>query len=167
MNRFIIDVEPDAIAQQLCDKHIVKMPLEEAQMLCTVLHLHAPGFAKQRELYRAVHKNHPCTKWAGETRANYRWAWRLYDAMLKEYTFRYGKEHGAGKHRLLLKHANVLVPKGPLTQHPQCFSGHDDLKTDEFWPVNAYRGFYKRDKIRFAKYKEREIPHWLKEQVHG
>jgi hypothetical protein len=37
MNRFIIANTPQEIAQALCDKHVVKMPLEEAQMLCTVV----------------------------------------------------------------------------------------------------------------------------------
>lgn len=161
MNRFIIDVEPSAIARQLCDKHVVKMPLEEAQMLCTALWHHAPIFAEKRKIYKAVHKNHPCTLWAQENRSNYLWAWKLYDAMLKEYTHRYDKNHGAGKHRLLLKCSANFIPEGELTQHPQCFSGHDDLKTDEFWPVKAYRGFYNRDKVRFATYKERERPTWL------
>ena len=34
MNRFIVDYHPEAIAKALCDQHVVKMPLEEAQMLC-------------------------------------------------------------------------------------------------------------------------------------
>ena len=38
MNRFLIDHHPDAIAKAMCDKHIVKMPTEEAQMLSHVLH---------------------------------------------------------------------------------------------------------------------------------
>ena len=46
MNRFLIDHHPDAIAKQLCDQHIVKMPLEEAQMLCTSLWHHAPDYAE-------------------------------------------------------------------------------------------------------------------------
>ena len=33
MNRFLIEHHTDAIAKSLCDQHIVKMPLEEAQML--------------------------------------------------------------------------------------------------------------------------------------
>jgi len=37
MNRFIVANTPQEIAQALCDKHVVKMPLEEAQMLCTVV----------------------------------------------------------------------------------------------------------------------------------
>jgi len=50
-----------------------------------------------------------------------------------------------------------------LTPHPQCFSGHDDLKTDERWPIMAYRAFYVVDKLRFARYnKGREMPQWMK-----
>lgn len=36
MNLFILDTEPKKIAQYHCDKHIVKMPLESAQMLSTI-----------------------------------------------------------------------------------------------------------------------------------
>jgi len=35
MNIFYLHKNPQIIAQELCDKHIVKMPLESAQMLCT------------------------------------------------------------------------------------------------------------------------------------
>jgi len=42
MNRFIIEKTPFEISKSLCDQHIVKMPLEEAQMLCTTLWHHAP-----------------------------------------------------------------------------------------------------------------------------
>ena len=59
MNRFIINYSPDLIARDLCDKHVVKMPLEEAQMLCTILRLHAPEYAEEAGLYRAVHQEAP------------------------------------------------------------------------------------------------------------
>ena len=98
MNRFIIADTPQEIAQALCDKHVVKMPLEEAQMLCTSLWHHAPEYAEARGLYKPVHQKHPCTLWAMDNQRNYSYAFRLYDAMLREYTHRYGKQHGAGKH---------------------------------------------------------------------
>ena len=162
MNRFIVDHEPDAIAQSLCDQHVVKMPLEEAQMLCTSLWHHAPEYAEKHELYKPVHQKHPCTLWAMETRANYMYAVKLYQAMLQEYTYRYGKNHGAGKHSMPIYTGAVHIPEGELTPHPQCFSGHDDLKTDEDYPINAYRAFYKRDKMGFARWnKNRAMPEWL------
>ena len=72
MNRFIIDREPEAIAQQLCDQHIIKMVLEKAQMLNTAVRLHAPEFAEESWLVQDSVQNHPCTQWARETRVNYR-----------------------------------------------------------------------------------------------
>jgi hypothetical protein len=40
MNIFVLDEDPVISAQMQCDKHIVKMPLETAQMLCSVFHRH-------------------------------------------------------------------------------------------------------------------------------
>ena len=186
MNRFLIDHHPDAIAKALCDQHIVKMPLEEAQMLCTAVWFHRPDIHEQLKLYKPCHINtkyheqnkamlessgkklkvtgHPCTLWAMETQANYAFAYSLYTSMLCEYHHRYGKWHGAGKHSKALNYAQQFIPEGGLTPHPQCFSGHDDLKTDEDWPIVAYRAFYKVDKMSFARYnKGRDMPEWMKE----
>ncbi len=164
MNRFIIDYDVVSIAESLCDQHIVKMPLEECQMLCTALWHHAPEYAEQEGLYKPVHQKHPCTLWAMENRENYTFAYKLYSVMLHEYTHRYDKFHGACKHQIPLWQGRFRIPEGKMTPHPQCFSGHDHLKTDEFFPVNAYRKFYYVDKMRFARYnKGRYMPEWLSE----
>ena len=176
MNRFLIDHHPDAIAKSLCDQHIVKMPLEEAQMLCTALWHHAPQYAEWRRLYKPVHKKHPCTLWAMETRANFSFAFRLYDAMLREFTHRFkdddgnDKIHGAAKHYNSIRAGIRFIPNKTgdgavgLTPHPQCFSGHDELMTDERWPIQAYRAFYKVDKSKFARYnKGRSMPIWMQD----
>ena len=162
MNRFIIEETTIEIAKSLCDQHIVKMPLEEAQMLCTTLWHHAPEYAEEKDLYKPVHQKHPCTLWAMETSANYLFAYLLYSAMLREYTHRYGKVHGASKHDDALFKGIKFMPIGDLTQHQQCFSGLDHLKTDEFWPIKAYREFYKASKLKFARYsKGRSMPEWM------
>ena len=164
MNRFIIERNVKDIAKSLCDQHIVKMPLEEAQMLCTTLWHHAPEYAEEKGLYKPVHQKHPCTLWAMECRLNYAFAFRLYDAMLNEYTTRYGKKHGASKHWDSLYYGTNYVPNTTnfRTPHPQCFSGLDHLKTDEFYPIKAYREFYKADKLKFARYsKGRSMPEWM------
>ena len=153
MNRFIIEFNVEDIA---------KMPLEEAQMLCTALWHHAPEYAEEHDLYKPVHQKHPCTLWAMQTRSNFQWAFNLYDAMLLEYTHRYGKVHGASKHRFALGNALKFIPDGWQTPHPQCFSGLDHLKTDEQFPIKAYREFYKADKLKFARYsKGRSMPEWM------
>ena len=76
MNRFIIDFNVKDIAKSLCDQHIVKMPLEEAQMLCTALWHHAPEYAEEQDFIQPVHQKHPCTLWAMQTRDNYAFAFR-------------------------------------------------------------------------------------------
>ena len=164
MNRFIIEKTSHEIAKSLCDQHIVKMPLEEAQMLCTALWHHVPEYAEEHNLYKPVHQKHPCTLWAMENCSNFMFAYRLYVHMLEEYTFRYNKIHGAGKHRAAIENGYQYLPKGgSKTKMPQCFSGHDDLKTNEFYPINAYRQFYRVDKLRFVRYKYTDKPTWLKE----
>ena len=162
MNRFIIERNVEDIAKSLCDQHIVKKPLEEAQMLCTTLWHHAPEYAEEHGLYKPVHQKHPCTLWAMENRANYMYAYDLYQAMLIEYTHRYGKIHGASKHKNALYFGSGYVPNGWQTPHPQCFSGLDHLKTDEQFPIKAYREFYNADKLKFARYsKGRSMPEWM------
>ena len=58
MNRFIIEGEPQKIAKSLCDQHVVKMPVEEAQMLCTALWYHAPEYAEEKNLYNKNRRPH-------------------------------------------------------------------------------------------------------------
>ena len=162
MNRFIIEFNVDEIAKSLCDQHIVKMPLEEAQMLCTALWHHAPEYAEEQDLYKPVHQKHPCTLWAMQTRSNFSFAYDLYCAMLCEYHHRYGKWHGAGKHSIAIKDGIKYIPEVWQTPLPQCFSGLDHLKTDEQFPIRAYREFYKADKLKFARYnKGRSMPEWM------
>ena len=36
MNIFVVDENPDVAAKQLCDQHVVKMPVENCQMLPAV-----------------------------------------------------------------------------------------------------------------------------------
>ena len=161
MNRFIIEDTPEKIAYSLCDKHIVKMPLEETQMLCTAIWHHAPDYAEENKFYLPVHENHPCNIWARETSGNFLFAWLLARSMFWEYTRRYKRKHDSQKHMNPLFNAIKYLPSGRQTKHPQCFSGHDDLKTDEFFPIKAYRNFYIRDKSKIAKYRFSERPSWF------
>ena len=88
MNIFKLDTTPQLCAQTHCDKHVSKMILESAQMLCTSLWTNG-----QSAPYKPVHAKHPCTLWAGETRDNYFWLWKLGIALCDEYTYRYGRVH--------------------------------------------------------------------------
>jgi len=161
MNRFIIERNPRLIAKSLCDQHIVKMPTEEAQMLCTTIWHYAPDYAEEHNLYKPVHQKHPCTLWAMENSSNFWFAHQLYVWMCQEYTIRYDKVHGASKHFLSLFNSMKFLPEGDMTQHPQCFGKYEILKTEEFYPINAYRMFYVHDKT-FARYNNgRDRPEWF------
>ena len=165
MNRFIIGHVPQEIVQFMCDKHVVKMPLEEAQMLCTVLRKASPEFADAHGLYKMAHKNHPCTLWAGETRSNYMYAFRLWNHMCLEYTYRYGKRHATERFLEAFRIGAELVPEGLMTQHPECFGDHADLKSGEFWPVDSYRAFYNTKQHRFKMtWTKRDVPYWFEYQ---
>ena len=90
MNIFVLDECPIISAQMQCDKHVVKMPLETAQMLCSVWHRYGLG---DKVPYREAHKNHPCTLWAGDSAENYEWLWHHGMELCFEYTRRYNKIH--------------------------------------------------------------------------
>lgn len=154
MNRFVLHVEPEQAARFHCDKHVVKMILEEGQMLSTV---HRLSGSTDDNLYRATHKHHPCTVWAGQSSENYRWGYRLLVALCDEYTFRYGKQHATSRLLPLLATEPANLPQIGLTPFPQAMP--DPYKGSD--PIEAYRRFYRAEKARFARWSKRETPAWF------
>jgi hypothetical protein len=162
MNRFIIADTPQEIAQALCDKHVVKMPLEEAQMLSTVLRQANPEYADDCDLYKVAHAKHPCTLWAGKTRANYMFAFRLWNHMCLEYTHRYGRNHASERFIRAFREGARYIPSGDMTPHPECFGEHAHLKSGDDWPVDSYRKFYHTKQHRFdMRWRNRNKPTWF------
>lgn len=90
MNLFVLDPVPSVAAKAHCNKHVVKMIVETAQVLSTVLHLKG---VTMEGLYKPTHRAHPCTLWAAESWSNFRWAVKLGLALCAEYTTRYQKRH--------------------------------------------------------------------------
>lgn len=156
MNRFVLDTDPRVAATYHCDKHVVKMILEEAQMLCSV---HRRYGSVDDRLYKATHANHPCTLWAGETTSNYRWGYSLLVALCDEYTHRYGKVHATARLLDILAEPPTGLPTGPLTPFAQAMP--DNLRTSD--AVDAYRAYYVREKASFARWTARPVPHWYDE----
>ena len=73
MNIFYLDKCPVKAAQVQYNKHVVKMILESAQMLCAAHHVLG---SKLDIPYKIVHKNHPSTIWTRECAANYSWLYQ-------------------------------------------------------------------------------------------
>ena len=60
MNIFHLHKDPKICAEYHCDKHVVKMILETAQMLSTAINEHSMGIAQDR-LYKPAYPKHPMT----------------------------------------------------------------------------------------------------------
>lgn len=153
MNIFILDKDVKKCAQYHNDKHVVKMILETAQLLCTA-HWENGSEAP----YKSTHKNHPCGIWARESKQNYIWLCRLGLALCREFEFRRGKEH---KTKEVIKWCLTNVPKLDklgLTEFPLAMP--DEYKTDD--PVESYRNYYLNDKRHLASWEKRGQPDWYK-----
>ena len=164
MNVFYLDRNPKIAAQMHCDKHVVKMVLEYAQILSTAHRvIDGHGAADREGLYQIAHKNHPSTAWARSSRGNYNWLSDLWGYLGDEYTHRYGKIHAS--QALIEWCADNMpdIPDKPMTKMPQCMP--DEFKQE--CSVSAYRHFYNVDKRSSFKcvWTDREEPLWWKEHT--
>ena len=159
MNIFFLDFNPNVAAKYHCDKHVVKMILETAQLLYTA-HRVLGSTDLPDDAYRLAHKNHPCAIWARESIDNYIWLCQLGLALCQEYRHRYGnKTHKTERHLLWLsEHPPALIPSIGVTTIRLAMP--DEYKQSN--PIESYRTYYIRAKLRFAKYTDREVPEFLK-----
>ena len=151
MNIFFLHKHPVIAAQMQCDKHVVKMVLETAQMLSTAARAQGHDVG-----YKSAYPKHPMTLWVNQSADNFRWAWLHGMSLAKEYTNRYDKIH---KSQAILEQLENYATgdESPITEPPQCMP--DQYKTDDY--VTAYRDYYVGDKKRFAKYTNRKTPEFM------
>ena len=154
MNIFYLDKDPNKAAILQYNKHVVKMILESAQMLCTA---HHETYPSDDIPYKKAHVNHPSTIWARQSLQHYYW---LYDHMMAlgdEYTKRYNK-----KHLTITKCEDVLSKFPPLLKDalygdpidmPQCMP--DEYKDE--CSVQAYWNYYIGEKHTVANLKTEKI----------
>ena len=155
MNIFVLDKDITRAAQAHVDKHIVKMPLETAQMLCTARH--ELGDNPDDIPYRKTHTNHPCSVWARQSLANYTWLCDMGMELCKEYTHRYDKTH---KCEAVIQDCITNTPefdRTDLTEHAQAMD--DEYKLDN--PVFSYRNYYNKAKSHLHSWKNRPVPVWI------
>lgn len=153
MNVFFLSHDPLECARYHCDKHVVKMILEYAQLLSTAHHVHGTAV---EGMYKKTHVNHPSAVWVRESREAYDYVSDLLRYLLLEYTVRYGKVHKTSEvYRLTKKPPDSLTSSRELNP-PLCMP--DEYKSAD--PVESYRAYYIGDKSRFAKWKDGGIPPW-------
>lgn len=77
VNIFVLDRSPERAARYHCERHVVKMVLETAQIPGTAVWLKDAELAGRLSgagrIYKHTHKSHPCTLWATESRCNFHW----------------------------------------------------------------------------------------------
>lgn len=179
MNVFYLDPDPEICAQMHIDKHVVKMTLEYGQLLSTAHRLldghqwhdttprgriirrwYMDDPMMESTLYLAAHWNHPSAKWARVNEENYKWLYRLFVCVAKEYTYRYGKVHKTA--RVLedilesppanIEKGSFFEPYPAMAQYPHCIVENDS--------ITSYRNFYYEDKKDFSVWTKREKPFW-------
>ena len=179
MNIFYLDPNPKTCAEMHCDKHVVKMIIEYAQLLSTAHRIidgemwegksisgrrisrwKHPDTKMDNELYLASHVKHPSGIWIRESDKNYTWLYTLWINLCKEYTHRYGRIHLT--EQKLSSHLLHLPKKIPIkhfwepypamSHYPQCIVPNNSLQ--------SYHNYYIADKQRFAKWTKRDIPKW-------
>lgn len=153
MNVFVLSLDPVQAAQDQCDKHVVKMATETAQILCTVAHAHgipAP--------FLQTHPHHPSTVWAGESKQNAEWLLRHGLALCHEYTHRYRWIHDSEQAIHDLARARLPDYLLDIGQTPFALAMPDHYRVMD--PVESYRRFYLGDKARFARWTHRQPPDW-------
>ena len=91
MNIFVLDKDPKVCATMHCDKHVVKMILESAQMICTTHHQCYNNNLSYDIPYKQTHVNHPCNRWLRDSLGNYLWLVNLTKHLNNEYKYRYDK----------------------------------------------------------------------------
>tara|TARA_R110002167_G_scaffold341672_1_gene550139 strand:- start:956 stop:1441 length:486 start_codon:yes stop_codon:yes gene_type:complete len=149
LNIFYLHKDPFKAAEYQYNKHVVKMILESAQILCTAHHYYGNG---DNVPYKKTHLNHPSTVWARENSRNYYWLYNHMLALGQEYTKRYGKTHlTITKCCETLQNVPVGMPLGgPITQPPQCMP--DEYKDE--CSIKAYWNYYLGDKHSVANSNE-------------
>lgn len=163
MNIFYLSDCPIEAAQSQCDKHVVKMILESAQMLCTAHHSHPTDATRPEKFYKQTHTNHPSNKWVRGCTENYNWLCLHAMALCSEYTYRYGKIHASEPIIWWCLNNIPNIPVLPITKMPQCMP--DEFKTD--CSIEAYRSFYNIDKRQSFKcvWTKRNEPKWWSEHL--
>ena len=182
MNIFYLDHDVKKCAEMTCDKHVVKMVIEYAQLLSTA-HRMQDGveytdlskngrkikrwrLTDEREniLYKAGHINHPSAVWVRLSKQHYTWLHNLLTACLTEYTNRYGKIHlirSSGLEKALENAPNSAIDK-LFSPPPPAMPEEHKVQNDV---IQSYKNYYIHEKNYFAKWKNGNAPEWYTEGV--
>lgn len=153
MNIFVLHKDPKVAAQYMVDRHVIKMILESAQLLCSV-------FPEGEAPYKRTHYNHPCAKWVRESKQNYLWVVRHALALNEEYKYRWDRSRNHASVKVIqwcIERMNDLS-FARVSRTPFVLAMPEECRVED--PIEAYRIYYKQHKSHIAVWKKREQPEW-------
>ena len=95
VNFFYLDRDPKICAQYYCNKHIIKIPIEIAQILSKI-HYELKSKIDFSKIYKnsiVVNNNIGPYQWIKESYDNYMWTCKLGLELINEYKLRYNKDN--------------------------------------------------------------------------
>jgi hypothetical protein len=161
MNIFILDSDKQNCAKYHCDKHIVKMPLEMAQMV-SFLHYDKSIYRTTDSCvmgYSKTHDKHPCTLWLKESLSNLVYGCELGIELVNEYRYRYNSVKHERSLNIFTHTLKNLPEMQDLGLTPFALAMPQEYRLTD--AVESYRTYYKSEKSQFLKYSNRETPYWL------
>jgi len=177
MNIFYLDKCPKQCAEWMVNRHVVKMILETAQLLCTahrvldgtmyydktktgrrVKRWRLSDPMMESTLYKATHVNHPSTVWCRENNENYLWLYEHFVQLLSEYKYRYNKNHKCEMFIDVLKQVPKNIKQEAFFDPPSAMDNEYKIGSDSI--VN-YRNYYIYGKARMHSWKKRSPPEWI------
>lgn len=177
MNIFYLNSNPIICAREHCDKHVIKMIVEYAQLLSTAhrvldgifsIEKNAngsliPNYRLQNDvdsiLYKASHIKHPCAIWTRFSFSHYDWLFQLFEQCCLEYTRRYGKTHKTEglKQYLITKPKNIH--NNDWTEPPLAMPEQYKIIGNT---IQSYRNYYVAEKAAFATWRApARMPGWF------
>ena len=159
-----------------CDKHVVKMIIEYAQLMSTThrildgeeyIDLTANGRKIKRwrmhdsimeqGLMKASHINHPSNVWVRASKENYTWLYQMWLCLMKEYTHRYEKHHACESRIKYLMLPPKNISAATFTEPTPAMP--DDVKVAGD-SIKSYHNYYINNKTHLASWKKRNKPEW-------
>ena len=162
MNIFGIDTDTTSCATYHTDRHIVKMPLETAQMVSFVYYHKDLWDGEVPNLlmnFSAGHDKHPCSLWLRENLVNFLWTCEFGIKLIEEYRFRYDSQ----KHercKMIFEWSLDNLPNLPVAEFtPFAKAMPEEYKVD--CSVESYRNYYRMGKSELHKWTKRNKPEWI------
>lgn len=182
MNIFALDNDPSKAAEYHCDKHVLKMLLESAQLLSTMVHALAPGQVIPgtddngepiltwygNKVYKPTHMNHPCSVWVRHSMRNAMWLADLGHALNHQSEIRWHKP--AYKAHAVLNGIASCISKLPFENskvEPFTLALPKEIRELNLDNVTSYRLYYASAKRSFATWTRLgKQPYWWNDMCH-